>query len=59
LKKESVTRSTENPRIGGSIPSLNAIHKKAQHKLGLFMYGVQDKKQYRIVTLSYLFIHSI
>jgi len=38
LVKESVTLSTENPRVGGSIPPLGTIHKKAQHKLGFFMY---------------------
>gem|GEM_PF-1866901 len=47
LVKESVTLSTENPRVGGSIPPLGTIHKIAQHKLGFFMYGVQGLDENR------------
>jgi len=41
LVKESVTLSTENPRVGGSIPPLGTIHNKPRFQRGFFVDGVQ------------------
>ncbi len=38
---QSVEQRIENPRVGGSIPPLGTIYKKASRQRGFFVYGVR------------------